>query len=69
LFFERGAGETRSSGTGSTGAAISAILRGMVESPVEIRTPAGTLHLRWDDNVYLTGPAALVGEGNYFVDF
>ena len=69
LFFERGAGETRSSGTGSTGAAISAILRGMVESPVEIRTPAGALHLRWDDNVYLTGPAELVGEGNYFVDF
>ncbi len=29
LFFERGAGETRSSGTGSTGAAASAILRGL----------------------------------------
>jgi diaminopimelate epimerase len=69
LFFERGAGETRSSGTGSTGAAVAAILRGNVESPVEIRTPAGTLHLRWDDSVYLTGPAELVGEGNYFVDF
>jgi diaminopimelate epimerase len=69
LFFERGAGETRSSGTGSTGAAVAAILRGKAESPVEIRTPAGTLNLRWDDSVYLTGPAELVGEGNYFVDF
>jgi diaminopimelate epimerase len=69
LFFERGAGETRSSGTGSTGAAVAAILRGEVESPVEIRTPAGPLNLRWDDSVYLTGPAELVGEGNYFVDF
>jgi len=69
LFFERGAGETRSSGTGSTGAAVAAILRGKAESPVEIRTPAGTLHLRWDDSVYLTGPAELVGEGTYFVDF
>lgn len=69
LFFERGAGETRSSGTGSTGAAVAAILRGRAESPVEIRTPAGTLHLRWDDSVYLTGPAELVGEGTYFVDF
>ncbi len=69
LFFERGAGETRSSGTGSTGAAVAAILRGKAKSPVEIRTPAGTLHLRWDDSVYLTGPAELVGEGTYFVDF
>lgn len=69
LFFERGAGETRSSGTGSTGAAAAAILRGKAESPVEIRTPAGALNLRWDDSVYLTGPAELVGEGNYFVDF
>ncbi len=69
LFFERGAGETRSSGTGSTGAAAAAILRGKAESPVEIRTPAGTLNLRWDGSLYLTGPAELVGEGNYFVDF
>jgi|SRR5689334_6365999 len=69
LFFERGVGETRSSGTGSTGAAVAAVLRGKAESPVEIRTPAGTLHLRWDDSVYLTGPAELVGEGTYFVDF
>jgi diaminopimelate epimerase len=69
LFFERGAGETRSSGTGATGAAVAAILRDKAQSPVEIRTPAGTLHLRWDDSVYLTGPAELVGEGDYFVDF
>ena len=69
LFFERGAGETRSSGTGSTGAAVAAILRGKAESPVEIRTPAGALNLRWDNSVYLTGPAELVGEGKYFVDF
>jgi diaminopimelate epimerase len=68
LFYERGAGETRSSGTGSTGAAVAAILRGKVQSPVEIRTPGGALHLKWDDSVYLTGPAEFIGEGNYFVD-
>jgi diaminopimelate epimerase len=68
LFYERGAGETRSSGTGSTGAASAAILRGVVESPVEIRTPAGSMSLRWDDSVYLTGPAELIGEGKFFVD-
>jgi diaminopimelate epimerase len=68
VFYERGAGETRSSGTGSTGAACAAILRGVVDSPVEIRTPAGGMVLRWDDNVYLTGPAEIIGDGRYFLD-
>jgi diaminopimelate epimerase len=68
VFYERGAGETKSSGTGSTGAAVAAILRGDVESPVEIRTPAGSLHLRWTDSVYLTGPAEIVGEGRFFLE-
>jgi diaminopimelate epimerase len=67
LFYERGAGETKSSGTGSTGAALAAILRGDAESPVEIRTPAGVLSLRWTESVFLTGPAELVAEGNFFV--
>jgi diaminopimelate epimerase len=69
LFYERGAGETRSSGTGSTGAALAAILRNKVKSPVEIRTPAGSMTLRWDDSVYLAGPAEFIGEGAYFLDF
>ena len=68
VFYERGAGETRSSGTGSTGAGAAAILRGLVESPLEIRTPAGLLKLRWDDSVFLTGPAEIVGEGLFFLD-
>lgn len=66
VFYERGAGETRSSGTGSTGAAAAAILRGKAQSPVEIRTPAGSLRLRWDDSMYLTGPAEVIGEGKFF---
>lgn len=69
VFFERGAGETRSSGTGSTGAACAAILRGVAESPVEIRTPAGRMVLRWDKSVYLTGPAEIIGEGRFFLDY
>lgn len=68
LFYERGAGETRSSGTGSTGAAVSAIERGLVESPVKVLTPAGPLTLRWDSSVYLTGPAELIAEGKYYLD-
>lgn len=68
VFYERGAGETRSSGTGSTGAACAAILRGDVKTPVEIRTPAGNLKLRWDESVFLTGPAEFIGEGTYCLD-
>ncbi len=68
LFFERGAGETRSSGTGSTGAAIAAILRNVADSPIEIKTPAGSLHLRWDESVFLTGPAEVIGEGRFFFE-
>ncbi|MES1262207.1 MAG: diaminopimelate epimerase, partial [Acidobacteriota bacterium] len=64
-FWERGAGETNSSGTGSTGAAMAAIARGFAESPVTVHTPAGPLELRFEGGVYLTGPAALVAEGTY----
>ena len=67
-FYERGAGVTLSSGTGSTGAAVAAILRKLAASPVTVRTPAGeSLGLRWDDSVYLTGPAEIVGTGEFYV--
>lgn len=62
-FWERGAGETNSSGTGSTGAAVAAAARGLVTSPVEVLTPAGALSLRLGPNVFLTGPAEFVAEG------
>ncbi len=67
-FYERGAGVTLSSGTGSTGAAAAAILRKLAASPVTVRTPAGeSLGLRWDgDSVYLTGPAEIVGAGEFY---
>ena len=68
VFYERGAGETRSSGTGTTGAAVAAILRDVVESPLEIITPAGPLNLRWDRSVFLTGPAEIIGEGSFLLD-
>lgn len=66
-FYERGAGVTLSSGTGSTGAAVAAILRKVIASPVTVRTAAGeSLQLRWDDSVYLTGPAEIIGSGVFY---
>ena len=65
-FYERGAGVTLSSGTGSTGAAVAAILRKVASSPVRVLAPGGEpLELRWDRSVYLTGPAEIVGAGEF----
>jgi diaminopimelate epimerase len=67
-FFERGAGATLSSGTGSTGAAVAAILRKAVRSPVRVIGEAGELNIRWDgDSVFLTGPAVIIGSGEFFL--
>ncbi len=65
-FFERGAGETMSSGTGSTGAVAAAIARGVADSPVRVMTPAGPLELRADTDLYLTAPAEIVAGGEFY---
>jgi diaminopimelate epimerase len=68
-FFERGAGVTMSSGTGSTGAAAAARARGLVESPVTVLTPAGPLELRWEgETIYLVGPAEIVARGEFYFE-
>jgi diaminopimelate epimerase len=66
-FYERGAGETMSSGTGSTGAAAAAVARGIASSPVTVLTPAGPLTIAWrGDDAYLTGPAEIIGKGDFY---
>ena len=66
-FFERGAGETMSSGTGSTGAAAAAVARGLVTSPVTVHTLAGDLRLHWDGGeVHLAGPAEITAKGEFY---
>ena len=65
-FWERGAGETMSSGTGSAGAFATAVRRQLVRSPGRVLTPAGPMDLRWDDEIYLTGPAEIIAEGVFF---
>jgi len=68
-FFERGAGETMSSGTGSTGAAAAAFARGMVKNPVLVLTLAGALAIRWEDqDILLAGPAEIVASGEFYRD-
>ena len=65
--FERGVGETQSSGTGSCASAVAAIANGRVASPVTVVAPGGPQIVRWENQVYLRGPATLVCRGEFFV--
>ena len=67
-FFERGAGETRSSGTGSCACAVAAIATGRAESPVRVHAPGGVQVVRWqDNNIFLRGSAQFVCRGEFFL--
>jgi diaminopimelate epimerase len=65
--FERGVGETQSSGTGSCAAAVTAISGKRVTSPVSVVAPGGSQTVRWDDHVYLQGPATIICRGEVFI--
>ena len=66
-FFERGVGETQSSGTGSCAAAVASIATGKAVSPVRVHTPGGLQTVRWEREVFLRGPAQLICRGEFFV--
>ena len=65
--FERGVGETQSSGTGSCASAVAAIASGRAASPVTVTAPGGAQAVRWENQVYLRGPATLICRGEFFV--
>jgi len=66
-FWERGAGHTMSSGTGSCAAVVASILNGLSERQVRVRTEAGSLQVDWPENgeVILTGPVERIAQGTY----
>jgi len=65
--FERGVGETQSSGTGSCASAVAAISSSRVTSPVSVIAPGGTQTVSWEDQVYLRGPATIICRGEAFI--
>ena len=71
LIWERGAGETLASGSSSCAAASAAIKLGLVETPVNVNAPGGTLRIDVDADYNLTmaGPVAEVGRGSLSPSF
>jgi diaminopimelate epimerase len=65
-FYERGVGETQSSGTGSCASAVAAIAASRVQSPVRVHAQGGTQVVRWAaGSVFLRGPAQLICQGEF----
>lgn len=64
--WERGTGETLACGTGSTATAVACILNGLTDNSVTVKLLGGDLLIEWDretNQVYMTGPATTVFEG------
>jgi diaminopimelate epimerase len=67
-FFERGVGETQSSGTGSCAVAAAAMATGRAQSPVRVHAAGGTQSVRKDGSqIFLRGPAQMVCRGEFFL--
>jgi diaminopimelate epimerase len=64
--FERGVGETQSSGTGSCAGAVATVAAGKAASPLEVRAPGGAQTVRWEGEVFLRGPADILCRGEFF---
>lgn len=69
--WERGSGETLACGTGSCAAVAACVLNGLTDTSVTVKLLGGELQIEWDretDQIYMTGPAAFVYEGEVSVE-
>lgn len=65
--WERGAGETLASGSGSCATAVAAIQLKLAESPVCVVMDGGSVEIEWagkGESVYMTGSAEYICEGD-----
>lgn len=67
-FWERGVGPTKASGTGSAGAFVAAVLKGLVDRRVRAVCDGGVLELEWPEGgpVRQTGEVELLFEGEWW---
>lgn len=64
--WERGSGETLACGTGACAVAVASILNGYTKDCVTVKLLGGDLEIFWDreeNQVYMTGPAQVVFDG------
>jgi diaminopimelate epimerase len=66
--WERGTGETLACGTGASASLVAGCLNEKLDAEAVINVLGGRLELVWgdDDNIYMTGPAVTVFEGEWF---
>lgn len=64
--WERGSGETLACGTGACATLVASVLNGLTERKARLQLLGGNLEIEWnekDGNVYMTGPATTVFQG------
>jgi diaminopimelate epimerase len=68
--WERGVGETESSGTCSCAAVVASVINGKTDRRVNVHAPGGLLPIEWrtDGEVVLTGRADVVYSGEWLQD-
>ncbi len=68
--WERGSGETLACGTGASAVCVACTLNNLVNEKEDIRVKllGGELTIKWDGNVYMTGKARTVFEGQYLLE-
>ncbi|MGN0382861.1 MAG: diaminopimelate epimerase [Eubacterium sp.] len=66
--WERGSGETWACGTGACASVVACILNGFTEDDVKVHLRGGDLLINYDrdkNTVYMTGPAAIICDGEW----
>jgi len=65
--WERGVGETESSGTCSCAAVVASVINGLTDRRVNVHAPGGVLPIEWraDGEVVLTGRAEVIYSGEW----
>ena len=63
ITWERGAGLTLACGTGACASATVGVLRGFINQEIRATLPGGDLHIKVKDDIYMTGEAIKVFDG------
>lgn len=68
--WERGVGETESSGTCSCAAVVASVINDKTDRGVNVHAPGGIIPIEWraDDEVVLTGHADVIYSGEWLLD-